>query len=64
MWRRVHPRVDGGIDPLYVGDLVREGIENDWPYIFTDTEFEPLIAARFANIKQGFDRIRGREPRR
>ena len=60
----VRARVDGGIDPLYVGDLVREGIENDWPYIFTDTEFEPLIAARFANIKQGFDRIRGREPRR
>ena len=40
------------------------GIENDWPYIFTDTEFEPLIEARFAAIKQGFDRIRGREPRR
>ena len=30
-----------GIDPLYVGELVREAIENDWPYIFTDTEFEP-----------------------
>jgi len=53
-----------GIDPLYVGELVREGIENDWPYIFTDVEFEPLIEARFAAIKQGFDRIRGREPRR
>ena len=47
----------------YVGELVREGIENDWPYIFTDVEFEPLIDARFAAIKQGFDRIRGREPR-
>ena len=44
--------------------VVREGVENDWPYIFTDTEFEPLIEARFAAIKQGFDRIRGREPRR
>jgi hypothetical protein len=52
-----------GIDPLYVGELVREGIENDWPYIFTDNEFEPLIDDRFAAIKQGFDRIRGREPR-
>ena len=52
------------IDPLYVGELVREGIENDWPYIFTDVEFEPMIEARFAAIKQGFDRIRGREPRR
>ena len=57
-------RVSQGIDPLYVGELVREGIEGDWPYIFTDPEFEPAIEARFAAIKQGFDRIRGRTPRR
>src|SRR5579871_5152990 len=60
----VQGRIAGGIDPLYVGELVREGIENDWPYIFTDTEFEPAIENRFAAIKQGFDRIRGRQPRR
>jgi NAD(P)-dependent dehydrogenase (short-subunit alcohol dehydrogenase family) len=59
----LNERVSKGIDPLYVGQLVREGIENDWPYIFTDTEFEPLIDDRFAAIKQGFDRIRGRQPR-
>ena len=41
--------------------MVREGIEQDWPYIFTDNEFEPLIDKRFAAIKQGFDRIRGRD---
>jgi NAD(P)-dependent dehydrogenase (short-subunit alcohol dehydrogenase family) len=57
-------RIDTGIDPLYVGELVREAIENDWPYIFTDTEFEPVIDNRFATIKQGFDRIRDRKPRR
>jgi NAD(P)-dependent dehydrogenase (short-subunit alcohol dehydrogenase family) len=57
-------RVSRGIDPLYVGELVREGIENDWPYIFTDCEFEPLIEARFAEIKRGFDRIRDRKARR
>ena len=56
-------RINNGIDPLYVGELVREGIENDWPYIFTDTEFEPVIDNRFAAIKQGFDRIRERKPR-
>jgi NAD(P)-dependent dehydrogenase (short-subunit alcohol dehydrogenase family) len=56
-------RINNGIDPLYVGELVREAIENDWPYIFTDTEFEPAIDNRFAAIKQGFDRIRGRTPR-
>ncbi len=58
----VRERVAGGIDPLYVGDLVREGIEADWPYIFTDNEFEPVIEARFAGIKAGFDRIRDRTP--
>jgi len=62
--KMVRDRIAQGIDPLYVGELVREGIENDWPYIFTDTEFEPFIEARFAGIKQGFDRIRGREPKR
>jgi NAD(P)-dependent dehydrogenase (short-subunit alcohol dehydrogenase family) len=64
MFRFVADRVAKGVDPFYVGELVREGIENDWPYIFTDTEFEPYIEARFAAIKQGFDRIRDREPRR
>jgi len=64
MFQWVHGRVETGIDPFYVGELVREGIENDWPYIFTDTEFELDIEARFAAIKQGFDRIRNREPRR
>jgi NAD(P)-dependent dehydrogenase (short-subunit alcohol dehydrogenase family) len=61
--KMISERVAHGIDPLYVGELVREGIENDWPYIFTDNEFEPAIEARFAAIKQGFDKIRGRKPR-
>jgi NAD(P)-dependent dehydrogenase (short-subunit alcohol dehydrogenase family) len=63
-FKMIQERVSNGIDPFYVGELVREGIENDWPYIFTDVEFEPMIEARFAAIKQGFDRIRGRDPRR
>jgi NAD(P)-dependent dehydrogenase (short-subunit alcohol dehydrogenase family) len=57
-------RIETGIDPDYFGELVREGIEGDWPYIFTDTEFEPRVDARFAAIKQGFDRIRWRQPPR
>ncbi|MCA1382698.1 MULTISPECIES: SDR family NAD(P)-dependent oxidoreductase [unclassified Bradyrhizobium] len=61
---QIRERVAQGIDPLYVGELVREGIENDWPYIFTDLEFEPVVEARFAGIKQGFDHIRGRTPKR
>jgi NAD(P)-dependent dehydrogenase (short-subunit alcohol dehydrogenase family) len=63
MFKFIQERISHGIDPAYVGELVREGIENDWPYIFTDLEFEPSIEGRFAAIKQGFDRIRGREPR-
>jgi NAD(P)-dependent dehydrogenase (short-subunit alcohol dehydrogenase family) len=57
-------RVSQGIDPFYVGELVREGIENDWAYIFTEVgEYEPRIDKRFAAIKQGFDRVRDRKPR-
>ena len=62
--KQLTERVSRGIDPLYVGELVREGIENDWPYIFTDCEFEPRIEARFTEIKRGFDRIRDRKARR
>jgi len=63
-FQMIQDRVSKGVDPLYVGELVREGIENDWPYIFTDTEFEPMVDARFAAIKAGFDRIRSRQPLR
>lgn len=57
-------RVESGIDPLYVGELVREGIEQDWDYILTDMEFEPIIQARFDAIQAAYDRIRDRTPRR
>ncbi|MBV7257086.1 SDR family NAD(P)-dependent oxidoreductase [Pacificimonas sp. WHA3] len=56
--------IENGIDPLYVGELVREGIEGDWMYIFTDNEFEPGVDARYKGVKEGFDMIRGREPAR
>jgi NAD(P)-dependent dehydrogenase (short-subunit alcohol dehydrogenase family) len=62
--KMLQARIEDGLDPDYVGELVREGIEGDWPYIFTDTEFEPYIEARFAAIRQGFDRIRVRTPPR
>ena len=62
--KMIRERVEAGVDPVYVGELVCEGVENNWPYIFTDTEHEPLVEARFEAIKQGFDRIRGRKPKR
>jgi len=55
--------INHGIDPLYVGELVLEGIEKNWDYIFTDLEYEPLIQARFAAIQSALDRIRDRKPR-
>jgi NAD(P)-dependent dehydrogenase (short-subunit alcohol dehydrogenase family) len=61
--KAVTEAIASGIDPLYVGELVREAIEGDWPHIFTDLQFEPHIEARFATIKEGFDRIRDRTPR-
>jgi NAD(P)-dependent dehydrogenase (short-subunit alcohol dehydrogenase family) len=62
--KSLRDRIAQGIDPLYVGELVREAIENDWPYIFTDNEHEAFVDARFAAIKEGFNRIRGRIPKR
>ena len=56
--------IANGIDPRYVGELVREGIEGDWPYIVTDTQFEPAVDERFAMIKAAFDKIRDRVPAR
>ena len=62
--KMIRGRIAGGIDPIYVGELVREGVENDWPYIVTDNEFEPFIEARLARIKEGLDQVCGRETRR
>lgn len=56
-------RIEAGIDPLYVGELVREGIEKDWDYILTDNEFEPFVKDRFDKIMSAFERIRDRTPR-
>ncbi|MEM8562588.1 MAG: SDR family NAD(P)-dependent oxidoreductase [Pseudomonadota bacterium] len=49
---------DGGLDPHYVGELVREGITENWDYIMTDTTSEHLVEERFAAIKAAYDRIR------
>ena len=52
-FKMVYDRHSKGIDPSYVGELVREGIENDWPYIFTDLEFEPMIELPFCRDQAG-----------
>jgi NAD(P)-dependent dehydrogenase (short-subunit alcohol dehydrogenase family) len=52
--------IAAGADPDAVGELVREAIVGDWPYIFTDTAFEPAVERRLDRIREGFERIRGR----
>ena len=32
-------RMSRALDPLYVGELVREGIQDNWRYIFQDNPF-------------------------
>jgi NAD(P)-dependent dehydrogenase (short-subunit alcohol dehydrogenase family) len=55
----IRERVSQGIDPIYVGELVREGVEKDWPYIFTDLEFEPMIEARLPQSSKALTRSAG-----
>jgi hypothetical protein len=60
----VENAVANGIFQLWVGELVVEAIESNWPYILTDTQFEPLLDARVGGIKAGLDKIRDRVARR
>ena len=53
-----------GVEPDYVGDLTIEGIRKNWPYIFTDLQYEGVIEARFQAVREGFDKIRDRVPPR
>jgi NAD(P)-dependent dehydrogenase (short-subunit alcohol dehydrogenase family) len=63
MIQALRAMIANGVDPHEVGKLVLEGVRGDWPYIFTDAQFEPMLEARFAEIRQGFDRIRERTPK-
>jgi NAD(P)-dependent dehydrogenase (short-subunit alcohol dehydrogenase family) len=47
--------------PEEAGKIVRHGILNDEPYIFTHPEFEPVVRARFERIMQSFQRAKERE---
>ncbi len=54
--------IEQGISPDYVGELVREAIEEDWDYILTDTRWEEKTRTRMRAIEAAFDRIRDRKP--
>ena len=49
--------IKGGLDPRIVGELVREGVEGDWPYIFTDPNMRAIVEMRYKAILDGFDKL-------
>jgi NAD(P)-dependent dehydrogenase (short-subunit alcohol dehydrogenase family) len=63
--------VDGGMDPLELGDIVARAIEHNEPYIFPHGEFREEVAAYFDEMLRAFptefeldDRRRASEERR
>ena len=44
-----------GLNPDVVGELVREAIEANRLYIFTDPRFQKLVRRRFERIQGDFD---------
>src|SRR5258708_9694595 len=55
-------RISQGIEPNYVGELDREGVEKDLLYFFPDVKLGPMSEALSTKIKKGLDHIRGRSP--
>jgi NAD(P)-dependent dehydrogenase (short-subunit alcohol dehydrogenase family) len=51
----IEKSIEDGIDPLYVGRLVRQAVIDDQLYIFTHPETREPVEARFASIRAGFD---------
>jgi len=55
----IEKSIEDGIDPLYVGRLVRQAVIDDQLYIFTHPETREPVEARFASIRTGFDWLDG-----
>ena len=47
--------IEGGLNPLIVGERVLEAVKADELYIFTHPEMKDAVEARFEAIRQGFD---------
>lgn len=50
------PQQNGGIDASIVGDLVIQGIREDWLHIVTHGEYRKLVAERGERLLAAFDR--------
>lgn len=49
--------VSGGIDPALVGDLVVQGIRENWLHIVTHGEYRSFVALRGERLLAAFDRV-------
>jgi short-subunit dehydrogenase len=47
--------IEDGLDPLWVGRMVRQAVIDDELYIFTHPETREPVEARFGAIRAGFD---------
>lgn len=52
----------GGIDPAIVGELVIQGIHEDWSHIVTHSEYRSFVAQRGERLLAAFDRVPDRSP--
>ena len=52
--RTLAPMIEGGADPLDVGEFVLRGVRENAEYIFTHAEFRDFIEARFQRVLAAF----------
>jgi NAD(P)-dependent dehydrogenase (short-subunit alcohol dehydrogenase family) len=51
----IEKTIEDGLDPLWVGRLVRQAVVDDELYIFTHPDTREPVEARFGAIRAGFD---------
>jgi NAD(P)-dependent dehydrogenase (short-subunit alcohol dehydrogenase family) len=51
----IEKSIEDGVDPLWVGRMVRQAVIDDELYIFTHPETRDPVEARFGAIRAGFD---------
>jgi NAD(P)-dependent dehydrogenase (short-subunit alcohol dehydrogenase family) len=53
-----HQKVEGGLTPQQVADAVFNGVREKKLYVFTDTEYEPVVQERVGAILGSFERFK------
>ena len=47
--------IQKGVDPIWVGELVRQAVQDDVPYIFTHLETRETVRARYERMCESFE---------